>query len=77
MLACDEKDSSELEKIRLNAMAVGVKTELLTTAQIQEEPNVRAKLAMLVPDTGILDSHHYMQTLAQILEHRGADIALG
>lgn len=88
VLACDEKDRAELEKIRRNAVNVGVTAEFLSRKEIEEEPNVQVKrgplalnllaqavAALSVPVTGIVDSHHFMQALVQLIENRSGDLA--
>ena len=59
-----EPEISNLLKIKDGAESLGVKVWLQSRRKCREmEPNVRADLVLVVPETGVFDSHHYMQCL--------------
>jgi L-2-hydroxyglutarate oxidase LhgO len=76
VIAADEHEVPELEKLRQKAHANGVTSvEFVDAAFIKaKEPNVRAVAALWSPDTGILES----EALVKALEHlcRDRDVAL-
>lgn len=76
VIAADDHEVPELEKLRQKAHANGVTSvEFVDAAFIKaKEPNVRAVAALWSPDTGILES----EALVKALEHlcRDRDVAL-
>jgi len=77
IVATDEEQLPELERLKSNAAANGVEDlEWMTPAQVTElEPAVFCVGALLSPSTGILDSHGYMLALQGDAEAAGAMIA--
>ena len=77
IVATDEEQMPELERLKANAAANGVgDLEWLTPAQVSEmEPAVYCVGALLSPSTGILDSHGYMLALQGDAEAAGAMFA--
>lgn len=77
IVATDEEQLPELERLKSNARANGVEDlEWMTPAQVTElEPAVFCVGALLSPSTGILDSHGYMLALQGDAEAAGAMIA--
>jgi L-2-hydroxyglutarate oxidase LhgO len=65
LIVAQPGEESKLEALRRQAWANGVEDlELLERHQIAAlEPDVRASAALLSPSTGIVDSHHLMQSL--------------
>jgi L-2-hydroxyglutarate oxidase LhgO len=77
IVATGECQIRGLEKIREGAAACGVENLSLIDANevARCEPAVSAVAALLSPDTGIIDSHAYMQALLGIAEAHGAILA--
>jgi L-2-hydroxyglutarate oxidase LhgO len=77
IVATDEAQVPELERLKANAAANGVDDlEWMTPADVTEmEPAVFCVGALLSPSTGILDSHSYMLALQGDAEEAGAMIA--
>lgn len=77
IVATDEAQLPELERLKANAAANGVgDLEWMTPADVTEmEPAVFCVGALLSPSTGILDSHSYMLALQGDAEEAGAMIA--
>ena len=77
IVATDEEQLPELERLKSNAAANGVDDlEWMTPAQVTEmEPAVFCVGALLSPSTGILDSHGYMLALQGDAEAAGTMIA--
>jgi len=77
IVATDQEQLPELERLKSNAAANGVDDlEWMTPAQVTEmEPAVFCVGALLSPSTGILDSHGYMLALQGDAEAAGAMIA--
>jgi L-2-hydroxyglutarate oxidase LhgO len=72
IIANDDSDIEELERIQSNAHKNNVRLNLLNQKECHNlEPNVRAKVALISPNTGIIDSHQYMQTLLTLAEQQG------
>jgi L-2-hydroxyglutarate oxidase LhgO len=71
VVAQDDREIAELEKLRARGTANGVKgLEIVDAAFIKaREPHVRAKAAMISPDSGILEAEALVRTLARL----GAD----
>lgn len=76
VFAAREDQISSLDNIERKALAAGV-TNLrrLTSAAVATiEPELPCVEALLVPDTGIVDSHRYMQALLGEAEANGAQL---
>tara|TARA_B100001123_G_scaffold3777_1_gene5066 strand:- start:946 stop:2046 length:1101 start_codon:yes stop_codon:yes gene_type:complete len=78
IVATDEDQLPELNRIKLNAAANGVDDlEWMTPSQVATlEPSVFCVGALWSPSTGILDSHSYMLALQGDAEENGAVLAL-
>jgi len=74
IVATTEEEASSLEAIRSGAEQNGVPgLEILGKKQLLSmEPEVSALSALLSPTTGIIDSHHLMQSLLLAAEDKGA-----
>lgn len=77
IVATDEEQLPELERLKANAVANGVgDLEWMTPAAVTEmEPAVYCVGALFSPSTGILDSHSYMLALQGDAEEAGAMLA--
>jgi L-2-hydroxyglutarate oxidase LhgO len=72
IIARDEHEIKQLEAIQANAKKNNVTLNLINQQKCHElEPNVLAKAALESPNTGIIDSHQYMQTLLNLAEQQG------
>ncbi len=78
VVATDESEAKRLEGIIAQARINGVEgVELIDGAAARRiEPALACCLAMLSPETGIIDSHRYMLALQGDLEDRGGVVAL-
>ncbi|MCC6775335.1 MAG: NAD(P)/FAD-dependent oxidoreductase [Hyphomicrobiales bacterium] len=78
VVATDDSEAKRLEGIIAQARINGVEgVELIEGAAAQRmEPALACCLAMLSPETGIIDSHRYMLALQGAIEDRGGVIAL-
>lgn len=77
IVAQDERQSGELEKIRARAAELGVPVRWVGSTEAKErEPDVRARAGVLESlSTGIVDSHGYMQFLeGEFLEKGGMEV---
>lgn len=77
IVAQDEQQMGELEKVHRFAQSINVPTRFLSRNEIQErEPDVRAEAGVLESEsTGIVDSHAYMAYLEGDFEERGGETA--
>jgi L-2-hydroxyglutarate oxidase LhgO len=72
IVASDHNDINKLEILQKNAELNGVFLDVLNQKEcLRLEPNVAAKAALISPNTGIIDSHQYMQTLLTLAEQQG------
>lgn len=72
IVATNEQDVQQLESIQKNAQNNNVSLNLLDQKDCYKiEPQVNAKAALMSANTGIIDSHQYMQTLLQLAEQQG------
>lgn len=78
LVAVNPGEQAQLEKLHANARACGVHhLQTLDARQLQRlEPALHASAGLLSPDTGILDSHTYLQSLLACAEQRGAQLVL-
>ena len=78
LVAVNAGEQAPLEKLHANARACGVQhLQPLDVHQLQRlEPALHASAGLLSPDTGILDSHAYLQSLLACAEQRGAQLVL-
>jgi L-2-hydroxyglutarate oxidase LhgO len=73
LIVAPSADHPALDRLEQKARGLNIPTERLTRQEINErEPHVRAEAALFSPETGIIDSHTYMQRLAQDAERQGA-----
>ncbi len=77
IVAVNENEIDELEKIKSNANEIGAKeVDFATLAQLhKDEPNVIAKGALWSPMTGIVDSHKLMESFLAEAKDNGTDFA--
>ena len=77
VVAADENDMADLERLKANAEQSGVEDlEWLSASEATAlEPKLNTVGALLSPSTGILDSHGYMLSLVGELENAGGQIA--
>ncbi len=78
VVAQNEQQLLEIEKVRKHSQKLGVPTSFISLEKAKQlEPDVRAEAGILEsPTTGILDSHAYMQFLVGAFEDGGGDVAL-
>ena len=73
IVASDESQLAELERIRATALGNGVELSFLGRAEaLALEPELRCAAALHSPLTGIIDAHGYMLALLGQAESRGA-----
>jgi L-2-hydroxyglutarate oxidase LhgO len=62
IIAVNEKEISDLEKILQNAKEKEIDLEMMTSHEISKiEPNIKAVAGIYSPSTGIIDSHQLMK----------------
>ncbi|MGK0249009.1 MAG: L-2-hydroxyglutarate oxidase LhgO [Oleispira sp.] len=72
IIASNDSDIDELERLHHNAHKNNVSLTLLSQKDCHNlEPNIKAKAALISPNTGIIDSHQFMQTLLRLAEQQG------
>ncbi|NQD81540.1 FAD-dependent oxidoreductase, partial [Pseudomonas sp. CrR14] len=78
LVAVSDEERGKLDALASNARASGVdELQPITGAQLSVlEPAVRGSAALLSPNTGIIDSHAFMQSLLAYAEKRGAELVL-
>jgi L-2-hydroxyglutarate oxidase LhgO len=78
LVAVEDAEVPKLEHIRANALACGVhELRALNQQQLNAmEPAVRGVAGLFSPNTGILDSHAYLQSLLAVAERHGAQLVL-
>ena len=79
VVASDEGEIAYIEKLKENGTKNGVKGLRLVTGQELKsiEPEIRGLAGLLVPSTGIIDSHGLMYRLLAEAESGGASVAYG
>lgn len=79
VVAVDASQIARIEAIEAQARANDVEgLEALSGAQaVALEPGLRAVAALLSPQSGVFDSHGYLQALVGEIEDRGGAVALG
>lgn len=78
LVAVNPDEIAALEALQKNAVQSGVDSLLEVSAvQLRQmEPAVAGVAALLSVDTGIIDSHAYLQSLLGDMQRHGADLAL-
>jgi L-2-hydroxyglutarate oxidase LhgO len=78
LVAVTPGEEAQLEKLHENARNCGLHSlQTLKARQLRNlEPALHASAGLLSPDTGILDSHTYLQSLLASAEQRGAQLVL-
>ena len=78
LVAVSEAEIPALEALQANALHSGVDSlEPVSRARLRElEPAVVGVAALFSPQTGIIDSHGYMESLLAEAQRHGADLAL-
>lgn len=77
LIVAQAGEEAQLQTILENANLCGVDTlQLLSVTELRRrEPEVQALAAIWSPDTGIIDSHAYLETLAGLAQRRGVIFA--
>lgn len=78
LVAVSDEERGKLEALADNARASGV-DELLAIDRARLavlEPAVRGTAALLSPNTGIIDSHAFLQSLLACVQRQGAELVL-
>lgn len=74
IVATNDQESSVLEKLYQNRKDE-LNLQLLSRSQVRSiEPNLRSSLAILSPETGIIDWQQFAQTALQIAEYNGVEL---
>jgi L-2-hydroxyglutarate oxidase LhgO len=77
IVAVDEQELPQLEKIFARGQANGVACERIGPERLQElEPHARGLQALYVPEAGILDYQRVAERLAAIVRERGGEVRL-
>ncbi|YCH22409.1 NAD(P)/FAD-dependent oxidoreductase [Pseudomonas sp. D1-3] len=78
LVAVDEAERNQLAVLAGNAQTCGVHAlQALDGAALKRlEPAVRGVAALFSPDTGIIDSHAFLQSLLACAESQGAQLVL-
>lgn len=78
LVAVSPDEIAALDALQKNAVLSGVDSlqDVSATQLRQMEPAVAGVAALLSADTGIIDSHAYLQSLLGDAQHHGADLAL-
>ena len=79
VVAVTPEEEPEVEKLYKRGLANGVEgLQILDVQQaVKLEPNIACRSAMLVPSTGIVDSHELMKAYLHEAKEQGADIVFG
>jgi L-2-hydroxyglutarate oxidase LhgO len=79
VVAQDDAEIAELEKLRARGDANGVRgLEIVDAAFVNaREPHVRARAAMISPDSGILEAEALVRTLARLVAERDGIVLPG
>ena len=73
LIVAAESGTEELQRLLNKGQRLGIPLQWLDQQQLRNiEPEVSAYAALFSPGTGIIDSHCYMERLAQQAEQRGA-----
>ena len=76
IIAIDDDDLKKLSKLEDNAKALGIDYKVLNEDQIRKlEPLVRAKSALHIQTTGVIDSHAFMKSLYEEIIQLEAAVA--
>lgn len=76
IVATDEQHIERLSQIKKNAAECGVKLGFLSQKQaLEKEPNLKCLEALFSAETGIVDSHEFMSSLALNFENMGGIIS--
>jgi len=77
LVAVEPAEQERLELLQLNAQRCGVNLQSLDRHQLRAlEPALHASAGLLSANSGIIDSHAYLQSLLACAEHHGAQLAL-
>ena len=79
IIASDPSEEEELHRLKSKGECNGAEgLRLLTGAEVTaREPAVKAVAGLLAPDSGIINAHALMDTLAARARHSGADLVSG
>jgi L-2-hydroxyglutarate oxidase LhgO len=75
IVACNEDEAEQLEKIRLNAMEAGLDDlKFVTPGELKKnEPSIASSGALFSPSTGIVSAHELMTSMKNRAFSEGAD----
>jgi L-2-hydroxyglutarate oxidase len=77
IVATEDSELAELEKLHQRGLANGIPVQKMTAAEVTErEPFVEAKAGLHVSSTGITDFQAVCDTLARLLQEKGAELRL-
>lgn len=78
LVAVSDEERGKLDALANNAKASGVdELQPISRAQLIDlEPAVRGAAALFSPNTGIVDSHAFLQSLQACAERQGAELVL-
>lgn len=75
IIAHNQKERNKLNQLRELATKKNIKSEFLNEKEIKEkEPNISAKYALFLPDSGVVDSHGFMSSMVKDISE-SVDIA--
>ncbi|HNX90425.1 MAG TPA: FAD-dependent oxidoreductase, partial [Candidatus Omnitrophota bacterium] len=79
IVAQENSEFDKLEKIRLNAIACGIKNvRYIEKNELKSmEPAIRSERTLLIPDTGIVDTHLLMKFLHDYARSKDIDFVFG
>ena len=78
IVATDESELPELEKLHIRGLENGLDVRRLSEAEMRErEPHVAGVAGLFVPSTSIVDYREVALKLADLVRSRGGDIRLG
>jgi L-2-hydroxyglutarate oxidase LhgO len=78
IVAVDESELPQIEKILANGQANGVRCERIDAARLREiEPHVAGIAAIHVPEAGIVDYAEVARRLAELIRAQGSQIVTG
>jgi L-2-hydroxyglutarate oxidase LhgO len=78
VVAVSDAEASALDALRARATTNGARVEMITGERARAlEPNVEATCALVSPNTGIVDSHAFVATLAADIAAHDGIVAIG
>ena len=75
IIAQNEEELIKLKKIQHNSLKSEIKSNIFSRKELKiKEPNLKAKYGLFFPETGVFDSHSFMQKLYHKNLDLGVDI---